>query len=90
MKKRDQFIIGAVALSGIYLVLNHIANNQRADSVFDNEPEQKNPMEGKRVVFVEDENDKENADGVKGHLEAVDNVIIEKSMYDKNVKRVID
>ena len=26
----------------------------------------RNPMEGKRVVFVEDSNDKENADGVRG------------------------
>lgn len=33
--------------------------------------EQKNPLEGKKVIFVEDENDEENADGVRGHLEAV-------------------
>ena len=29
------------------------------------------PMEGMKVVFIEDENDKENADGKKGQLEAV-------------------
>ncbi len=28
-------------------------------------------MEGKRVIFVMDENDAENADGIRGHLEAV-------------------
>ena len=33
--------------------------------------EYSNPMAGKKVVFVEDSNDKENADGVRGHLEAV-------------------
>ena len=31
--------------------------------------EYKNPMEGKKVVFVEDSEDRENADGVRGHLE---------------------
>ena len=30
-----------------------------------------NPMQGKKVIFVEDINDKENADGVRGHLEEV-------------------
>lgn len=37
-------------------------------------PKEKNPLEGKKVVFAEDENDKTNADGVKGHLEAVGDV----------------
>ncbi len=32
--------------------------------------EQQNPMEGKKVIFVNDDMDPENADGVKGHLEA--------------------
>ena len=31
----------------------------------------RNPMEGKKVIFVENQNEKENADGVCGHLEAV-------------------
>lgn len=30
---------------------------------------EKNDMEGKTVIFVESENDAENADGVRGHLE---------------------
>ena len=28
-------------------------------------------MEGKKVVFVQDDNDPENADGIRGHLQAV-------------------
>ncbi len=50
--------------------------SKKKDSIYENEPDQKNPMENKRVRFVEDDNDKENADGVKGHLEAVGNIII--------------
>ena len=30
-----------------------------------------NPMEGKKVIFVENIMEPENADGVRGHLEAV-------------------
>ena len=44
---------------------------KKGDSVFEKEKDQKNPFAGKKVVFVEDESDEENADGVRGHLEAV-------------------
>lgn len=50
----------------------------------------KNPMEGKIVVFVEDNNDKENADGVRGHLKAVGNSKYKAGIYEKCVKRIID
>ena len=52
--------------------------------------EQKNPLEGKKVIFVEDENDEENADGVRGHLEAVGETKKSKGIYDRYVKRAID
>ena len=66
-------IIGIIAASAgaAFVGLSVAAKLRKADSVYDNETEQKNPFEGKRVVFVEDENDPENADGVRGHLEAV-------------------
>ena len=51
---------------------------------------QKNPMEGKRVVFVTDDNDPENADGVRGHLEAVGDSKLKPGIYEKYVKRIID
>lgn len=50
----------------------------------------KNPMEGKRVVFVCDEDDKKNADGVKGHLEAIGESSYKPGLYERYVKRVID
>lgn len=53
-------------------------------------PDYINPMEGKKVVFVKDSTDKENADGVKGHLEAVGDSKYKASFYEKGIKRVLD
>ena len=50
----------------------------------------RNPMEGKKVIFVENQNEKENADGVCGHLEAVGESDYSPSFYEKYIKRVID
>jgi len=47
----------------------------------------KNPFEGKRVIFVPDDNDLENADGVCGHLEIVGDVDIKFSFYEDIIKR---
>ncbi|MBE5870551.1 MAG: sugar transferase [Lachnospiraceae bacterium] len=47
-------------------------------------------MEGKTVRFVENENEKENADGVRGHLESVANTDHKESFYEKFVKRLLD
>lgn len=52
--------------------------------------EYQNPMEGKKVVFIEDDNDKENADGVRGHLKAVGNSNYKAGIYEKCIKRIID
>ena len=52
--------------------------------------DQKNPFAGKKVVFVEDESDEENADGVRGHLEAVGETKKSKGIYDRYIKRAID
>ena len=49
-----------------------------------------NPMEGKKVVFIRDESDKENADGIRGHLEAVGMSHHKPGFYEKYVKRAID
>ena len=47
-------------------------------------------MQGKRVRFVENENEKENADGVKGHLEAIGETEHKAGIYEKVVKRLFD
>lgn len=78
------------ALGAALAILTVAAIIKKKDSVFENEPEQKNPMENKRVVFVEDKNGKENADGFKGHLESVGEVTYKAGFYDNCLKRVID
>lgn len=77
-------------LGGVFVILYSIAKIKKGDSIYENEPTQKNPMEGLRVKFVEDENDKENADGVKGHLEAVGKSEPVKGLYAKYIKRIVD
>ena len=49
-----------------------------------------NPMEGKRVVFIEDSGDRENADGVRGHLKAVGVSEYKPGVYEKYIKRLLD
>lgn len=82
--------ITTVTLGTAFVATSIVAKGKKGDSVYENEPEQKNPLEGKKVVFVEDENDKENADGVKGHLEAVGDSDYEQGFYEKYVKRAAD
>lgn len=80
-----------IAVSGtVFVGLTIIAKKKKKDSVYDNDPSQKNPLEGKKVFFVQDNNDKENADGVKGHLEAIGISEHYTSFYEKYVKRGID
>lgn len=78
-------IIGAAAA-----VLAAVAAIKKKDSVYGNEPEQNNPMMNKQVCFIANESDKENADGVKGHLEAVGESAYTAKFYDKFIKRSID
>ena len=62
-------ILAILAVAFILMVILALA--KKKSSVYGNEPKQKNPLEGKKVVLVENENEPENADGVRGHLEAV-------------------
>lgn len=55
-------------LAAAFAVLSFAARKKKKGYVFENEPEEKNPMEGKKVAFVEDEKDPVNADGASGHL----------------------
>lgn len=83
----------ALALTAAYAVLDVIAKVKKPDSVYQNEPEQKNPMEGKKTVFVESSDDKENADGKRGHLEDVgpsNARLRRKNVYEKYLKRALD
>lgn len=77
-------------LIGILLILGIIAICKKGDSVFADNPEQKNPFEGKIVEFVYDDSDAENADGVRGHLISVGDSKPEKGLYITVIKRLLD
>lgn len=77
-------------LPAAYAVLETIAFFKRGDSVYDNDPEEKNPLQGQMVKFIEDENDPENADGGRGHLISVGQSNQNHSVYDKYIKRGLD
>lgn len=89
-KVKQALIIITSILGAIFVLLRIIAKIAKEDYIYENQSEEKNPMEGKRVIFVEDENDEENADGVKGHLEAVGDSDYQPGFYEKYVKRIID
>ncbi len=78
-----------IAATG-FMVLRIIAKKKKSQSVYDDMPNEKNPLEGKRVVFIENEKDKENADGVKGHLEYIGESSYYLKFYDRYVKRGLD
>ena len=69
------------SIFGIFLLLGFVAFIKKPSSIYKNKPQEKNPMEGKMVEFVYDENDKENADGVKGHLVAIGDAKPKKKAY---------
>ena len=81
-------ILAIVAVAFILMVTLALA--KKKSSVYGNEPKQKNPLEGKKVVFVENENEPENADGVRGHLEAVGESSHQAGFYEKYIKRGLD
>lgn len=91
-KNKIKKIIGVsmVAIGATFVGMSILARKKKPSSVYEDDREQKNPFEGKTVVLVEDENDKENADGVKGHLEVVGDSEYNPSFYEKHVKRAID
>ena len=91
-KKKLKKIIGvaAVILTAAFVGMRILAKRKKPASTFEGDESQKNPFEGKRVVLVEDENDKENADGVRGHLEAVGESVYRPGFYEKTVKRTMD
>ena len=69
------------SIFGIFLLLGFIALIKKPGSIYKNKPQERNPMEGKMVEFVCDDNDKENADGVKGHLVAVGEAKSKRKAY---------
>ena len=81
-------ILAILAVAFILMVILALA--KKKSSVYGNEPEQRNRLEGKKVVFVENENEPENADGVRGHLEAVGDSNHTPGVYEGFFKRMLD
>lgn len=77
-------------LMAIMILMAVIAIIKKPSSIYVNKPEQKNPMEGKKVIFIENETEKENADGVRGHLEAIGVTDHKAGFYEGAIKRCID
>lgn len=79
-----------IIVIGLFLAMYIVALIKRPDSRYQDKPEEQNPLQGKMVRFVVDENEKENADGVRGHLESIGPAEPYNSFYDRVVKRTID
>ena len=88
--KKKRIRNAAIMLGSVFVALSLLAKNKYPDSVFDNDPEEKNPIEGRTVVFIEDDNDPENADGLRGHLEAVGETKVSSNYYQRYIKRALD
>lgn len=78
------------ALAAVFIILTLIAIIKKPGSVYRNKPEEQNHMEGRKVCFVENDDEKENADGMRGHLEAIGVADHKPSFYEKVIKRLID
>ncbi len=82
------FILAIIVLIAIILAL--IAVIVKPVSIYKNKPEEKNPMQGKRVRFVESSSEPVNADGVRGHLEAIGDSEHKAGVYEIVFKRLFD
>ena len=83
-------LIFAIVIASIVVVLTLAAVIKKPGSVYKNNPEEQNPMQGKRVRFVENPEEKENADGVRGHLEAIGKSEHHAVVYERVFKRILD
>lgn len=77
-------------LVAIFVLLGIIALAKKPGSVYKNQPEERNPMEGRKVVFIDDATKAENADGVRGYLEQKGANEKRKGLYERVIKRFFD
>jgi len=94
MRKNEEwkkfFSFSGIVIAVSFLGVSLLARIKRKSSIYEDEPNQINPFEGKKVIFVNDESDNENADGVRGHLEAIGESEHVPGIYEKYIKRGID
>lgn len=82
--------ISTAILATAFASTSVVAWKKKGSSTYSNDKKQKNPLEGKKVVFVVNEEEPENADGARGHLEAVGDSDYAPGFYEKYIKRGID
>lgn len=87
--KKALAVCGIVS-GAIFVAMRCIAWKQYRKSIYNEKPEEQNSLRGKRVVFIENESDPLNADGKKGHLEAVGKSEYIPTFYEKYIKRGMD
>ena len=75
-------------------VLGIVAIARKPKSTYCDKPEEQNPFEGRMVRFIRDENDPANADGIHGHLEEDQELLVGKrhktNFYEDRIKRCFD
>lgn len=74
----------------VIVIMGFLAILKKPGSVYASSPDQQNPMEGKYVRFVANDSEPENADGKRGHLEAVGSSNHHAGFYEAVVKRLLD
>ena len=79
-----------IIVIAVIVIMTLVAIIKKPGSVYKNNPAEQNPMKGKQVRFVADESESENANGVRGHLEAVGEAVGHRRFYDRVIKRCID
>ena len=77
-------------LGVIAVVMIVIAFFYKPSSVYNYLPEEKNPMEGKKVALVKNQTDNKNADGERGHLEVIGTIKNKVCVYCYVWKRLLD
>lgn len=82
--------ITSATTGAVFCGMNAVAKMKKNKSVYGNEPDQENPLEGHKVIFVQDDAEPENADGARGHLESIGMSDYKPGIYDKYIKRAID
>ena len=88
--KKNKFLTMAVLFSSAMTALFLFRAKKKNASIYKKEPKERNPMEGKRVLFKRDASDAVNADGVRGHLVSIGQSLPFHSYYTDRIKRGID
>jgi len=79
-----------LCISSAFVAISILAKMKKKDSIYQYDDAEKNQFEGKKVDFIYDNNELENADGVRGHLEIIGESDFKESFYSRYIKRFVD